>query len=254
MASRDRAGSYASSPRIIRPDDPEDDLKTSFDLRSLTAGKNSTGLSLNEGIFKSTERSQEQDSIVASIKKEESIVPWKFSKAECIEILNSEQSPSLAPIKKEESMTWKFSQGEFVDLSDPKQIFPLALIKKEEPVTPWKFTKSERVELLDSEDEVSYQNQLPAKSSIHGDTNDYDHVGNAKLELQYRQKMLAERAIGKPLPEGANQLFNKLQMSHLQIPDADTEDPNAWMSATVDLDADPHASYVLHGLFKILYF
>ena len=274
MASRSGPNSKESSPSIIRPDDSEDDLEATFDLNSLTASQSSAEQPLNEGNIGSSEAVQEQDSIINRIKKEEVEIPWTFSKVEYIELSDSEQSPSLIPIKEEEEpMTWKFLGGECIDLMDLEQDPADISVKKETIDAPWKFTKSELVALSDTEDEIPHQNQLPVTSSIHEGMEDMDHENmnredlnhentknadannkdseeSVRSRIQYYQKMLAERALGRPLAEGADQLFNKLQTSHPQTSDNDALDANSWMNATIDPDADSGAAYAFNYSLK----
>lgn len=280
MASRSEASSHEGSPSIIRPDDSDDDLEASFDLNSLITSQTSTGLPLSGDITDLPKRSQEQDSIVIPVKKEDVIKQWTSSEAECIDLSDSEQSPFLIPIKKEEPMTWKFSGGECINLLDSEQDPAGMHIKKENPDVSWNFTKLELVELSDTEDGIPGQTQLLADSSTHEDANqeetsheeiNHDHEdanhenGNrgdinhgkmnfgamdhedswesAKSKMQHYQKILAERALGRPLAEGADRLFNKLQTPHVQNSDTDALDPNSWMNATIDPDADSGAAY-----------
>lgn len=304
MASRIGANSKEASPSIIRPDDSEDDLEATFDLNSLTASQTSAEMPLNGGIIGSSDEAQEQNSVVSPIKKEEVEIPWTFSKAECIELSDSEQSPSLILIKEEEEpMTWKFLGGECIDLMDLEQDPADISIKKETPDAPWKFlggecvdlmgleqdpadisikketldapwkfTKSELVE-LDTEDEIPHQNQLPATSSTHEgmenmdyenlncedvdhentnneDANNKDSEESARSRIRYYQKILAERALGRPLAEGADQLFNRLQNSHPQTSDNDALDAHSWMNATIDPDTDSGTAYVFNCSLK----
>ena len=275
MASESDASSHEGSPSIMRPDESEDDLEASFDLNSTIVNQTSTELPLNGGLSGSSERSQEQNSIIKPIKKEEIMTQWTFSEAECIELSDSEQSPCLMPIKDEGPMKRKFSGGECIDLSDFEQDPAALSIKKENPDTPWNFTRLEVIELSDTEDGVAGQNQSPAISSIHEDmdheftsnedvncvgmnggdmqnknANDQDGEESARSKMQHHQKMLAERALGRPLAEGVDQLFDKLQTSQLQISDPNALDSNSWMTATIDPDADQGAVYAFDNSFK----
>ena len=275
MASESDASSHEGSPSIMRPDESEDDLEASFDLNSTIVNQTSTELPLNGGLSGSSERSQEQNSIIKPIKKEEIMTQWTFSEAECIELSDSEQSPCLMPIKDEGPMKRKFSGGECIDLSDFEQDPAALSIKKENPDTPWNFTRLEVIELSDTEDGVAGQNQSPAISSIHEDmdheftsnedvncvgmnggdmqnknANDQDGEESARSKMQHHQKMLAERALGRPLAEGVDQLFDKLQTSQLQISDTNALDSNSWMTATINPDADQGAVYAFDNSFK----
>lgn len=280
MASGSEVSFNEGSPLIIRPDDSEDDLEASFDVNSTIASQNSSNLPLNGGLSESSERSQEQNSIVNPIKKEEIMTQWTFSEAECIELSDSEQNPDLIPVKDEGPMTWKFSGGECIDLLDFEQDPAALSIRTENSDTPWRFTRLEPVELSATEDGVPGQNQLPAISSIHEDMNhestnnedviyvgmnggdlqnkiannknenDQDGEESARSKMQHHQKMLAERALGRPLAEGADQLFDKLQTSQLQISDTNALDSNNWMAATIDPDLDPCAVYAFDDSFN----
>jgi hypothetical protein len=94
----------------------------------------------------------------------------------------------------------------------------------------------------ESQDPSRASDPLPTQTHLHKH-NQFNGRNNDLNRMHQVQKLLAERALGKPLAEDADVLFNKLQPSHSLASGTDERDPNTWMNATVDSDTDPGSTY-----------
>lgn len=217
----------------------------------------------------------DQIPLLTSIKTEELVTPWKFSIGELIEILDSEQNSASIPIKQEKPEgPWKFTKLELVELPDTEdEVSNQSQLPanssthadKDHEDTNHDDTNHEKTHKEDTNHEdTNYEDMNHAdmnhENANHEDKNNEDknnenmnhEVGreSARSKLQYLQKMLAERALGRSLAEGADQLFTKLQTPHLKTSDIDSLDGNSWMNATIDSDVDPGAAYAFDYSLK----
>ena len=93
--------------------------------------------------------------------------------------------------------------------------------------------KDQQAEFVSTQTDYSeiYGNSTTVKLSIEAS------------KMQQLQKSLAERALGKPL--AAEVMFTGFQPAPIHSTGTNEEDPNAWMNATVDSDADAAVMCVL---------
>ena len=203
-----------------------------------------------------------------SVKKEEVETLWKFSDAERIELSDSEQTPFTTPIKHEKSIApWKFLGAERIELSDSEHEI---ICRSQNPADSSIFEigdqehhgqdASQYQGLPNSQKcrregdqglHLGSQDQYLDSGEAHPQTtmSDQSNMGsqsNGMSNVQNIQRMLAERALGKPLVGSADVILNNFQASHSRASGIDTENSHDWMNATIDSDMDPGATYVFY--------